>query len=56
MKRFLYTMAAYFILPIMFIGGVVYGVSYALQLLLRAINLLIDKGMKWVDKNITANL
>lgn len=56
MKRFLYTMAAIFIIPIVLIGAIIYGVSYVLQLLFRTIILYLDKGMIWVDRNITQNM
>lgn len=56
MKNFLYTMAAMFIIPIVLIGVILYGVSYVLQLLFRTIILYLDKGMNWVDKNITQNI
>ena len=56
MKKFLYTMAAMFIVPIVLIGAILYGVSYVLQLLLRTIILYLDKGMTWVDRNITQNM
>lgn len=56
MKRFLYTMAAMFIIPIVLIGAILYGVSYVLQLLFRTIILYLDKGMTWVDRNITQNM
>lgn len=56
MKRFLCTMAAMFIIPIVLIGAILYGVSYVLQLLFRTIILYLDKGMTWVDRNITQNM
>ena len=56
MKRFLYTMAAMFIIPIVLIGAILYGVLYVLQLLFRTIILYLDKGMTWVDRNITQNM
>lgn len=56
MKRFLYTMATMFIIPIVLIGAILYGVSYVLQLLFRTIILYLDKGMTWVDRNITQNM
>lgn len=56
MKRFLYTMVAMFIIPIVLIGAILYGVSYILQLLFRTIILYLDKGMTWIDRNITQNM
>ena len=56
MKRFLYNMAAIFIIPIVLIGAILYGVLYVLQLLFRTIILYLDKGMTWVDRNITQNM
>ena len=56
MKRFLYNMAAMFIIPIVLIGAILYGVLYVLQLLFRTIILYLDKGMTWVDRNITQNM
>ena len=56
MKKLIYTILAGFLLPIIFVGAVIYGVAYVLQLLFRTINLQLEKGMRWVDKNITPNL
>ena len=56
MKRFLYTMAAIFIIPIVLIGAILYGVLYVLQLLFRTIILYLDKGMAWIDRHITQNI
>lgn len=56
MKKFLYTIAAMFIIPIVLIGAIIYVVSYVLQLLFRTIILYLEKGAKWVDKNITQNM
>lgn len=56
MKKFLYTIAAIFIIPIALIGAVICGVSYVLELLFRTIILCLDKGMIWVDRNITQNI
>lgn len=56
MKKFLYTMAAMFIIPIVLIGAILYDVSYILQLLFRTIILYLEKGMTWVDRNITQNI
>lgn len=56
MKRFLYTMAAIFIMPIVLIGAILYSVLYVLQLLFRTIILYLDKGMTWVDRHITQNI
>lgn len=56
MKRFLYNMVAMFIIPIVLIGAILYGVSYILQLLFRTIILYLEKGMTWVDRNITQNM
>lgn len=56
MKDFLYTMAAIFIMPIVLIGAVIYSVLYVLQLLCRTIILYLEKGMTWVDRNITRNM
>lgn len=56
MKRFLYNMAAMFIIPIVLIGAILYGILYVLQLLFRTIILYLDKGMTWVDRNITQNM
>lgn len=55
-KRFLYFMAAILIMPIVITGAVIYGVLYVLQLLFRIIVLQLEKGMHWVDKNITENI
>jgi hypothetical protein len=56
MKKFLCNIAASFLLPIIFIGSGIYGVLYVLQLLFRTINLQFEKGLRWVDKNITPNI
>ena len=56
MKNFLYTLLACVLMPIILVGAVVYGTLYVLQLLFRTINLYLEKGMRWVDKNITPNI
>lgn len=56
MKESLYIMAGFLILPIILVGAIIYAVSYVLQLLFRTIILYLDKGMTWVDKNITQNM
>lgn len=56
MKRFLYTIAAIFIFPIVLICAVIYSILYILQLLIRIILIQFDKGMRWIDKNITQNI
>ena len=56
MKRFLYTIIACFILPMIFLGAIVYGVLYLIQLCCRTINIYLERGMRWIDKNITSNL
>ena len=56
MKKFLCNIAASFLLPIIVIGSGIYGVLYVLQLLFRTINLQFEKGLRWVDKNITPNI
>lgn len=55
-KRFLYFIAAILIVPIVTVGAVMYGVLYVLQLLFRMIVLQLEKGMNWVDKNITQHI
>lgn len=56
MKKFLYTIIASFLIPVVFIGAVIYAILYVLQLLFRTILLQFDKGMTWIDKNITPNI
>lgn len=56
MKKFLYTLAACIILPLSLVGGVIYCITFVLQLLCRIINTGLDEGMRWVDRNITPNL
>lgn len=56
MKKFLYTMAAMFISPIVVIGFAIYIVSYILQLLFRTIILYFENFMNWVDRNITRKI
>ena len=56
MKKLIYTILAGFLLPIIFVGVLIYGVAYVLQLFFRTVNLQLEKGMRWVDKNITPNL
>lgn len=56
MKNFLYSLIAIVIFPIICIAMVIYGLLYVLQLLFRTINLWIESGMRWVDRNITPNL
>ena len=55
-KRFLYIIAATFLIPIVLVGFVLYKVLYVVQLLFRTINLQLEKGMNWIDKNITDNM
>ncbi len=56
MKSFLYTILSCFILPIAIISIIIYGILYLIQLCCRTINIYIEKGMNWIDKNITPNL
>ena len=56
MKKFLYTILASFLIPFILIGAMIYGLLYVLQLLFRTINLQFEKGMRWIDRNITPNL
>lgn len=56
MKNFLFVTAGILVLPGVFICMAIYGALYILQLLFRTINLQIEKGMIWVDKNITQNI
>ena len=56
MKSFLYTILSCFILPIVIISIIIYGILYLIQLCCRTINIYIEKGMNWIDKNITPNL
>jgi len=56
MKKFLYTIIACFLIPVVFIGAAIYVILYVLQLLFRTILLQFDKGMTWIDKNITQNI
>lgn len=56
MKRFFYTLLSCFIIPFVLIGVVLYVVLYVLQLLFRTINLKLEEGMRWIDKNITPHI
>lgn len=56
MKNFLYTITACLLIPIILVGALIYAVLYVLQLLFRTINLQLEKGMRWVDRNITPNI
>ena len=56
MKDFLFGLAGLFIIPIVVLILVIYGISYVMQLLFRTIIIGLDKFMNWVDKNITQNL
>ena len=56
MKNFLYTTTACLLTPIILVGALIYAVLYVLQLLFRTINLQLEKGMRWVDRNITPNI
>ena len=56
MKVFLYTGLACILMPFMLVGTLIYGLLYVLQLLFRTINLQFEKGMRWIDKNITPNI
>lgn len=55
-RKFLYTIIACFILPIAIIGGIIYGILCVIQLCCRTIIIYLERGMEWVDKNITPNL
>ena len=56
MKDFLFTLVGFIILPIVLIGAIIYAISYVIQLLFRTIIIGLDKGMIWVDRNITQNI
>ena len=56
MKNILYTIIAVVIAPIACVAMVIYGLLYVLQLLFRTINLWIENGMRWIDRNITSNI
>ena len=56
MKKFLYTILGCFLMPFILVGAVIYAILCILQLLFRTINLQFEKGMQWVDKNITPNI
>lgn len=56
MKKFLYTIFALFIMPIILLGAIIYLVLSLLQLLFRTILIFLDNAMSWVDKNITVNI
>ena len=56
MKKFLYKIIACFLIPFIFIGAAIYVILYVLQLLFRTILLQFDKGMTWIDENITQNI
>ena len=56
MKDFLFALAAFFILPVVLTSVIIYAISYVMQLLFRIIIIGIEKGMTWVDKNITQNI
>ena len=56
MKSFLYTILACTLVPIVLVCAIIYCILHILQLLFRTINLQFDKGMVWIDKNITPNL
>ena len=45
-----------FILPLVIIGSIVYGILYLIQLFCRTIMIYFEKGITWIDKNITSNL
>ena len=56
MKKILYTILACILIPFILVGAVIYTILYVLQLLFRTINLQFEKGMSWIDKNITQNI
>lgn len=56
MKRFFYTLLSTILIPFVLIGIVLYVVLYVLQLLFRTINLKLEEGMRWIDKNITPHI
>lgn len=56
MKKILYTILVCFLMPFILVGAVIYAILCVLQLLFRTINLQFEKGMMWIDKNITPNI
>ena len=56
MKIVLYTIIACFLMPFIILGAIVYGILYLIQLCCRTINIYLEKGMRWIDKNITSNI
>lgn len=56
MKKILYTIIACFLAPFILVGAVIYGLLYVLSLLLATIAQQLEKGMRWIDKNITPNI
>ena len=56
MKKVLCTWLAFFLLPFVLVGAVIYALSSVLELLFRTINLGINYCVLWIDKNITPNI
>ena len=56
MKKFLFFILAIIVFLIVLVCGLLYGVLWVLQLSCRTLMLLFEKGMDWVDKNITRKL
>ena len=53
MKKFLYTISAVFLVPVLLTVMLSYSILHIIELFCRTINLYIDKFMRWIDKNIT---
>lgn len=56
MKKFLFFILAIIVFLMVLVCGILYGVLWVLQLSCRTLMLLFEKGMDWVDKNITHKL
>ena len=56
MKRTLLFILAVILLPLAIVAGVLYVALLVLNLFISAVMDALDKGIGWVDVNITANL
>ena len=56
MKRFIYEIFATILMPVVLVGAVIYGLLYVLSLLFATLAQQLEKGMRWVDRNVTSNI
>ena len=56
MKKFLYTVLGYILLPFIFIFFFIYGICHIINILCVKFKEWFKKFMNWIDKNITDEL